>query len=104
MDIEALIPAENNTDAKDWDLFPFARTYVFPGSTILEGDAERYAERTYVLHEIVKLSRIRCVECMGYGHAAIDCITTDKLTLLGKMNDSAKLIVAAYRKKPRAAR
>ena len=55
-------------------------------------------DRRDTINELKKLANIRCRDCGGRGHAARDCNTRHKLTVLGKRNRVSNQIVAEARK------
>ena len=91
-----ILPAD--TAVVGWNFWDKAHAVVVTGGAVDQGNANAFTERAFCLNELVKLSKIRCLDCNGFGHSDRDCQTREKLTALGKVSTIAGAIVAAGRK------
>ena len=81
------IPVANLPDAPenvaDWHLYSFLYNCNQEfGRTETCKQAHRLARR-HLLKQMLIMSNTVCRACSGYGHRAKDCLTNDRLSLLG---------------------
>ena len=91
-----LIPRQDLV--QNWPLWTAAYAVKVIGGEVDDNRPDNYLQRCHCLQEMVRLYRIRCRDCGGFGHNDRHCVTRGKITALGQQSTLASAIVANARR------